>query len=183
MDDKLNCGLDASQGGMQLLQEMGDKLGSSVRNDGLEHTMQTHDASNIQLNVILNPVVGVHQNKMSRFGEPINDHPYGVKFVGRERQTHDEIHVDFFPFPSSKIQRLQQFGRPHMIILDPSTHVRFCNIASSLTLHSSPPELCFQIMIHLRATRVDGIFRSMSLIENLLAQLMVLWKNQAVFEP
>jgi hypothetical protein len=56
-----------------------------------------------------------------------------------------------------------------MIGLDPSTHVTFCNIVSGLTLHSSPPELCFQVMIHLRAAGVDGIFGCMSLIENLLA--------------
>jgi hypothetical protein len=32
-------------------------------------------------------------------------------------------------------------------------------------------------------TGVDGIFGSMSLIENLLSQFVVLWNHQAVFEP
>jgi hypothetical protein len=45
---------------MQLLAEMSDKLGSSIRNDGLEHVMQINDTSNIQLSVLLSPVVGVH---------------------------------------------------------------------------------------------------------------------------
>jgi hypothetical protein len=45
-----------------------------------------------------------------------------------------------------------------MTSLDPSTRIGFCNIASSLMLHSSPLELCFLIMIHLRAVGVDGIF-------------------------
>jgi hypothetical protein len=45
--------------------------------------MQTQDASNIQL--LLNPIVGVHQNEMSRLGKPINDYPDGGKLVGRER--------------------------------------------------------------------------------------------------
>jgi hypothetical protein len=84
---------------MQLLPEMSDKLGPSVRNDGLGHTMQTQDASNIQLNVLLSPVVGVHLNEMSRLGEPIHNHPNGVKLTGRERQTHNEIYADVFPFP------------------------------------------------------------------------------------
>jgi hypothetical protein len=35
------------QGSMQLLPEMSDKLGSSVRNDHLGHTMETHDVNNI----------------------------------------------------------------------------------------------------------------------------------------
>jgi hypothetical protein len=73
------------QGSMQLLPEMSDKLGPSVRNDGLGHTMQTQDVSIIQLSVILSPVVGVHWNEMSRLGEPIHDHPNGVKLIGRER--------------------------------------------------------------------------------------------------
>jgi hypothetical protein len=70
---------------MQLLPETNDKLGSSAKNVGLEHTMQTQDASNIQFNILLSPIVGVHWNEMSRLGEPINDHPYGDKFVSRAR--------------------------------------------------------------------------------------------------
>jgi hypothetical protein len=64
-----------------------------------------------------------------------------------------------------------------MISLDPSTHVAFCNIVSSLMLYTDPPELCLQIMIHLCAARMDGIFESVSFIEYLLARLMVLWDH------
>jgi hypothetical protein len=56
-----------------------------------------------------------------------------------------------------------------MINLNPSTRVTFCNIASSLALHTGPSELCLQIMIHLCAALMDGIFRSVSFIECLLA--------------
>jgi hypothetical protein len=82
---------------------MRDKLGSSLRTICLGHNMQTQDASNIQFIILLSPVVGVHQNEMSRLGEPINGHPYGVKLAGRERQTHNEIHADVFPFSSRNI--------------------------------------------------------------------------------
>jgi hypothetical protein len=105
---------------------------------------------------------------MSRLDEPINDDPDRVKLAGRERQTHNEVHAYIFPLPARNIQRLQQSGRSHMIGLDSSTRVAFYNIVSSRTLHSSLPELCFQIMIHLRAARMDGIFGSMSFIEYLL---------------
>jgi hypothetical protein len=91
---------------MQLLPKMSDKLGPSIRNDGLGHTMQTQDVSNIQFSVLLSPVVGVHWHEMSRLGEPINDDPDGIKLAGRERQTHNEIHVDVFPLPGRNIQRL-----------------------------------------------------------------------------
>jgi hypothetical protein len=91
------------QGSMQLLSEMSDKLGSSVRNDGLGHTMLTQDVSNIQLSVLLNLVVGVHRNEMTRLGEPIDDHLYGIEFAGRERETHNEIRADVFPFPRRNV--------------------------------------------------------------------------------
>jgi hypothetical protein len=48
------------QGSMQLLPEARYKLGTSIRNDGLQHTMQTQEARNIQLGVIFSAVVGVH---------------------------------------------------------------------------------------------------------------------------
>jgi hypothetical protein len=104
--------------------------------------MQTQDASNIQFSVLLSPIVGVHRNEMSRLGEPVNNHPDGVKLAGRERQTHNEIQTGVFPCPSRNIPRLLQSGRCHMIVLDSSTCVAFCDIASSLVLHLSPPELC-----------------------------------------
>jgi hypothetical protein len=162
---------------------MSDKLGPSIRNDGLGHTMQTQDAGNIQFSVLLGPVVGVHRNEVCTLGEPIHDHPDGIKHVGRERQTHNEIHADVFPFSARNIQRLQQFGRSHMVDLDPLTRVTFCNISSGFTLNSSPPELHLQIMIHLCAAGVDGIFGSVSFIEYLLVQLVVLWNQQTVLEP
>jgi hypothetical protein len=118
---------------------MSDKLGSSIRNDGLRPTMQTQDEGNIHLRVLLSPVVGVHRNEMRRLNKPVDNYPNGVKPMGRERQTHNKIHADVFPFCSRNIQRLQQSGRSRMISLDPSTRVTFCNIASSLALDSSPP--------------------------------------------
>jgi hypothetical protein len=145
--------------------------------------MQTQDASNIQISLLLSPVVGMHWNEVSRLGEPINNHPDGIKLVGGERQTHNEIHADVFPFACRNVQRLQQSIMPHIIGLDPLTCVTFYNIASGLVLHSSSPELRFQVMIHLRATGVDGIFGSTSHIEYLLAQLIVLSNHQTVFEP
>jgi hypothetical protein len=105
---------------------------------------------------------------MSRFGEPIYNHPDEIKFVSRERKTHNEIYVDVFPLSGRNVQRLQQADRSHMISLDPLTRGAFHNIVSSLALHLSPPELCFLIMIHLCAAGVDEIFGSMSFIKYLL---------------
>jgi hypothetical protein len=90
---------------MQLLPEASDELGPSVKNDGLRHIMQTQDAKNIQLNVLLSPVEGVHQNKMSRLGNSVDDYPNRVKLVAGERQAHNEIHTDAFSFPCRNTQR------------------------------------------------------------------------------
>jgi hypothetical protein len=95
-----------SQGSMQLLPKMSDKLGPSVRNDGLRHTMQTQDVRNIQFHVLLSPVEGVHRNERSRLGESIDDYPDGTKPAGGERQTHNKIYADVFPFPGRNTQRL-----------------------------------------------------------------------------
>jgi hypothetical protein len=171
------------QGSMQLLSEMSNKLGSSIRNDGLWHIMQIQDARNIQLSVLLNPVKSVYQNEMCRLGKLVNNYLDGVKLADGERQTHNKIHTDVFPFPGRNTQRLQQSSRSHMVSLDPLACVTFRNIASNLVLHTSPPELCLQIMIHLCAARVDGIFGSVSFIEYLLMQLMILWDHQMMLEP
>jgi hypothetical protein len=58
---------------MQLLPEASDELGTSIRNDGLWHTMQTQDARNIQLDVLFSPIEGVHQNEMSGLGKSVDD--------------------------------------------------------------------------------------------------------------
>jgi hypothetical protein len=99
------------QGNMQLLSEASDKLGPSVRNDGIRHTMQAQDARNIQFS----HVEGVHRNEMSRLSKPIDDYQNGVKLAVGERQTHNEIHTDVFPFPGRNTQGLQQSHMPHMI--------------------------------------------------------------------
>jgi hypothetical protein len=120
---------------------------------------------------------------MSRLGKPVDDYLDGVKLATGERQTHNEIHTNVFPFPGRDTQGLQQSYRPHMISLDPSTHVAFRNIASNLAFHLGPPELCLQIMIYLCAAWVDGIFGSVSFIKYLLVQTMVLWNHQPILEP
>jgi hypothetical protein len=91
---------------MQLLSEASHELGSLVRNDGLWHTMQTQDVRNIQLSILLNHVEGVHRNEMSRLGKSVDDYPNRVKLAAGERQAHNEIHTDVFPFPDRNTQRL-----------------------------------------------------------------------------
>jgi hypothetical protein len=89
---------------------MSDKLGPSIRNDGLGHPMQTHDVRNIHLRVLLSPVEVVHRNEMSRLGEPIDNYPDGVKLAGGE----SHIILSCNDFPS------QHWSESHIIL----SHVR-----------------------------------------------------------
>jgi hypothetical protein len=69
------------QGSMQLLTEASYELETSIRNDGLQYTMQTQDARNIQLDVIFSPVEGVHWNEMSGLDKLVDDYPDRVKLA------------------------------------------------------------------------------------------------------
>jgi hypothetical protein len=91
---------------MQLLPETSNKFGTSVRNDGLQHTMQAQDVGNIQFSVLLSPIEGAHRNEMNRLGKSVDDYPNGVKLAVGERQAHNEIHTDVFPFLGRNTQRL-----------------------------------------------------------------------------
>jgi hypothetical protein len=61
------------------------ELGTSIRNDGLRHTMQTRDAKNIQLDILFSLVAGVHWNEVSGLGKLVDDYPDGVKLVAGGR--------------------------------------------------------------------------------------------------
>jgi hypothetical protein len=144
--------------------------------------MQTQDARNIQLSELFSPVEGVHWNEMSGLGKSVDGYLDGIKPAAGERQTYNEIHTDVFPFLGKNTQRLQHSRMPHMISFDSSTCVTFRNIESSRTFHTGPPKLCLQIMIHLCAAWVDGIFGSVSFIKYLFMQTMVLWNHQMILE-
>jgi hypothetical protein len=73
------------QESMQLLLEVSYELGTSIRNDGIWHTMQTQDVRNIQLGVLFSPVEGVHWNEMSGLGKSVDDYLDGVKLAAGER--------------------------------------------------------------------------------------------------
>jgi hypothetical protein len=70
---------------MQLLLKAGNKLGPSIRNDHLWNTVQTQDASNVFLRVLLYCEAGVHGYKVDRLGESIDNRPYRINLVCSRR--------------------------------------------------------------------------------------------------
>jgi hypothetical protein len=99
------------------------------------------------------------------------------------RKTHDEIHAAVFPLPLGNAQWLQIFSWPQMIGLDPLTHVTPWHISRNFPLHSRPPEILLQVLIYFGGSRVDGVSRAMSLIQDLAVKLEVLWDHKAILEP
>jgi hypothetical protein len=70
-----------------------------------------------------------------------------------------------------------------MISLDPSTHVTLRHISCNFPLHSGPPEVLLQVLIHLVGSWVDRVSSAMILIHDLAVKLEVLWELKAIFEP
>jgi hypothetical protein len=61
-------------------------------------------------------------------------------------------------------------SRLHIISPDLPTGIAFRNVTGCFTLHSCPPRLLPQVMIHLSAPRMNEIPRCMGFIQNLLFQ-------------
>jgi hypothetical protein len=69
-----------------------------------------------------------------------------------------------------------------MFGLDSLTGVTFGHILCYLSLHSCPPEILLQILIHLIGSWMDRIPRAMGLVHDLVAKLKVLQNHKEVLE-
>jgi hypothetical protein len=70
---------------MKWLLDMSNKLSSMGQDDSNGHSMQTHNALNVQLCILLHLVEGMHENEVVRHGKSINNNPNGIILAGRER--------------------------------------------------------------------------------------------------
>jgi hypothetical protein len=105
--DKPNCGSSESHGmRAELFLEARNKLQPSIRNYHLHNSVQAYHASNIDLSILLNLVVGLDGYGLGGFGDLINDHPNQVKLASNERQSHNEVHSNVIPLPNWNTQRL-----------------------------------------------------------------------------
>jgi hypothetical protein len=82
---------------MQMLLKASSELRTCIRNNSTRHSMQANNLRDVQLSIVGGSVCGTYRDKMSRFGQTVNNHPYGVvPFLG-EGKANNEIHADFFP--------------------------------------------------------------------------------------
>jgi hypothetical protein len=92
----------------------------------------------VDLSILLSIVVGVDRYEVGGFGKLIHDHPNQVILVGRQWQTHDEVHANVIPLPLRNAWRLQQSSKLHIIGLD---------LLVSITLRHIPS--CLMLKVHL----------------------------------
>src|SRR5664279_2484300 len=91
------------------------------------------------------------------------------------RESGNEVHTDFIPFPLRDCYRAKSASRPLMFSLDTTIDVAFSNELSNFSLHSSPPEPLTKILVHFGATRMDRKRGFMSFLKNQLLQISLLW--------
>jgi hypothetical protein len=158
----------SSEGRLHLLPKASDKLQPSVGDDGLWHLMQTLHMIDVDLSILLNSVLGVDRHEVGGFGELINDHPNRVKLAGNQCQSHNEVHANVIPLPARNAQRLSQSSKLHIGGLDLSVGITLRHIVSGPALHTCPPELLPQVMIHLGTCRMNRVPQGLSFIQNLV---------------
>jgi hypothetical protein len=67
--------------------------------------------------------------------------------------------------------------------LDTLTDITLRNVEIYLSLHTMPPELLFQVLVHLGASWVDRVRSIVGLFQNQLLQLIVVGDAQASVIP
>jgi hypothetical protein len=130
----------------------------------------------VERGILSDPVCGGYVYKVSRLGQVVHNDPYQVVPMWGARQTHDEVHAYVFPLPLRNAQRLQISSWPQM------TRVTLWHISCDFPLHSRPPEILLQILIHFVGSGVDEVSRAMGLIHDLAAKLKVLWDHKTILE-
>jgi hypothetical protein len=64
-----------------------------------------------------------------------------------------------------------------MISFNSPTDVTFSHILCNLALHSSPPKILLQVLVHFALSWMDNISRAMCFMHDLLMELEILWKH------
>jgi hypothetical protein len=113
----------------------------------------------------------------------VHHYPNGIIASSSARQSDYGVHLDFIPFPLRNSQRLQQSSWLLMLCLDTSSTITHSHVLCDFPLHSVPPELLLQILIHLLTSRVYRVSYLMSLLEDQFLNRLDIGNTQMVLEP
>jgi hypothetical protein len=121
--------------------------------------------------------------KVSHLSQLIHNYPNRIVSRLSPQQSHDKIHGNFFPLPLKHLQWLQQSSRSLIFSLDSLTGVAKSNILGNVSLHSIPPIIGLEIMVHLIPSWMNGISRLMCFTKYLILQFLDIRYTDPPFVP
>ena len=138
---------------------------------------------NVESQIILGSVSGLHRDKVRRLSHPVHSNPYGVMLSPRPRKTNHEVHINGLPLPSWNLKNLSKTARLKMFCLNQLKIRTLGHIFCNVLLHEISPINLLKIMIHLGGTRMYGISGTMGLYNNPGPQIIHIWHTQPVLIP
>src|SRR5436190_18391506 len=93
--------------------------------------------------------------EMSGLRKSIDNNPNRIIPLRSLRKSSNEIHSNVLPCPRRNGQRLKSFGRLKMFGFLSLANIALGDVSSDLPLHTSPPKLLLEILIHLGTTRMN----------------------------
>ena len=95
------------------------------------------------------------RQKVSHFGEFIDDNEYSIiATFGLWKPSH-EVHFSVVKLPFWNGKRLEETSWPLVFCLHSSADTTFIHELSNLVLHSSSPIRLLEVMVHFRTSSVD----------------------------
>ena len=92
---------------------------------------------------------------MSHFSELVDDDKDSIISVLGLGKTRYEVHLNMVKLPFWNGKRLEETSWSLVFCLHSSADITFIHELSNLALHSSPPISLLEVLVHLRAPRVD----------------------------
>lgn len=103
---------------------------------------------------------------MSHFRELVDDNEDSIISTLGLGKTCHEVHFNMIKLPLWDSKRLEETSWSLVFCFHSSADITFIHELSDLALHSSPPISLLKVLIHLRAPRVDGEERIVSLVHD-----------------
>ena len=122
--------------------------------------------------IIHRRVCGLDGNEMSRFGQPIHNHPYRIMLLLCTWQTYQKIHIYVFPLPCWNLDFLDETTRILVLVFHLLAIWTFCNKFSYVPFQAFLPKHFYKVMIHLCRTHMNGITPTMSFLKNPAPQVI-----------
>jgi hypothetical protein len=116
---------------------MGDELSTTVENYGCGKAVDTENVGDEEGSELGSGEGLDSWDKVSHFGETVDDHEDGVAAVG-EREFDDEIHRDVGPGTVRNVERLEKTERLMTRSLDTITSITSLDVVADVAANAGP---------------------------------------------